>query len=105
MHELYGKCKEKSEEYIQDNPECKLVRGFYYCPILGKRQHWWTTLPDGTIHDPTIAQFPSPYGEYEEFDGICECEECGKRIKEEDAIFMGRYPTCSGTCAKRLVGL
>jgi len=101
-----GKCKEMSEELIAKDPSLTLVRGHYTCPIWGDQEHWWCTKADGTIVDPTAKQFPSKgHGVYTPFNGVCICEECGKEVLEENAIMMGRYPTCSGICAKRLVGL
>lgn len=101
-----GKCKEMSEEAVAQDPSLRLVRGYYHCPFWGKQEHWWTVCPDGTVFDPTKDQFPSKgIGEYEEFDGWCVCEECGKKVKEEDAYMCGPYPCCSNECAMRLVGL
>lgn len=101
-----GKCKEMSESLVSKNPELRLVRGFYICPVWGEEQHWWTEKPDGTIVDPTCKQFPSKgNGEYVEFDGICNCEICGKEVKENEAIIMGSYPCCSSNCARMLVGV
>ena len=101
-----GKCKEFSEAAIEADPSLTLVRGYYYCPEWGEQQHWWTKRPDGSIYDPTAQQFPSKgTGTYVEFNGVVTCEECGKTLHEEDAIFMGNYPVCSSTCAKRLVGV
>jgi formylmethanofuran dehydrogenase subunit E len=62
---------------------------------------------DGNIHDPTVKQFPSGGVKefYREFDGTVECEECGKTVSEDDMILMGNYSVCSGSCARRLVGL
>lgn len=101
-----GKCKEFCEKAILDDPSLRLVRGHYLCPFWGPQEHWWTERPDGTIFDPTVKQFPEPQlGEYIEFNGICTCEQCGKEVKEEDAIMMGRYPVCSDRCARYLVGV
>ena len=102
-----GKCKEFCEEAILEDPTLTLVRGHYDCPIDGKQEHWWCTKPDGTIVDPTVKQFKTngAGAEYVEFNGYANCEQCGKEIKEEDIILMGRYPTCSNTCARTLVGV
>jgi len=86
-----GKCKEMSEELCAADPTLRLVRGYYHCPHWGKQAHWWCSRPDGIIVDPTVLQFPSKgYGVYEEFDGICECEYCGKLV--------GRHFYCSYEC-------
>lgn len=94
-----GKCKEMCEQLVAENPSLVMVRGHYYCPIWNSREpHWWCKDGD-TIIDPTKNQFPSKgMGEYEEFNGICECEQCGKEFKEEDGIGYGRYMFCSSNC-------
>lgn len=100
-----GKCKELSEALVKEFPnDLKLVRGHVTDAHFGREQHWWTVDSWGKIHDPSKAQYPEVLG-YEEFDGICVCEQCGTKVKEEDAIFMGRFPCCSSICAKLLVGL
>ena len=100
-----GKCKEMSEELVKNNPDLRLVRGHYYCPIWNKdEQHWWTVDKDGTIVDPTKFQFPSVgFGHYKEFDGYIECEMCCKKVSEDDAQFYGRYACCSYDCIVRMV--
>lgn len=104
-----GKCKEYCDQAVAADPTLTLVRGFYTCPIWRVREaHWWTVRPDGSIHDPTALQFPSAgNGFYEEFDGYIECDECGERVKEDDAQIAdnGRYAFCSGECYGRFVGL
>ena len=101
-----GKCKEFVDAAIRADSTLIAVRGFYFDPFWGEQQHWWCKRQDGTIYDPTKDQFPSKgQGHYEEFNGICTCENCGKDIPEEKAIFAGNYPCCSQRCACRLVGL
>lgn len=101
-----GRCKELSEALIRDDPTLKLVRGYYYCPIWGKQAHWWCKRPDGTIVDPTKAQFPSNgIGEYEEFDGWVECSNCGRRIREEEGDYESNYVFCSYNCHGQFVGV
>lgn len=102
-----GKCKEYSEALVAEDSSLTLVRGYYHCPMWGKQEHWWCKKPDGTIVDPTVDQFPTSgiAAEYEEFDGMCECAECGKRIPEEEARFDSRYAFCSTACNMRFVGL
>lgn len=102
-----GKCREMSEALVKSDPSLTLVRGYYHCPIWGKQQHWWTKTPTGVIIDPSVRQFPTKGigAEYEEFDGMVECEECGKTMKEIDANFIGRYPICSTRCGRKLVGV
>lgn len=100
---LAGKCHEACLALQQVIPELELVRG-YYISIGNYSPHWWLRTPEGTIIDPTRAQFDSG-GIYEEFNGSVECEQCGKEIAEEDIIPMGSYPVCSNTCARKLVGV
>lgn len=101
-----GKCKELSEVAVAADSSLTLVRGWYYDPFWGEQMHWWTKRPDGTIFDPTKDQFPSKgLGEYREFDGYYECEQCGKKVAEEKMIPCGSHPCCSQRCAFALVGM
>lgn len=104
--EYRGRCKELSEQAVAADPSLRLVRGYYHCPIWGKQAHWWTAREDGTINDPSARQFPSKgCGEYEEFDGMIECEQCGKKVPEDKAHYYGNYAFCSETCICRCVGI
>lgn len=101
-----GKCREFCDAAIAADSSLTLVRGYYICPFWGKQEHWWTVRVDGTIHDPTAAQFPSRgHGDYEPFDGTVECAECGKSMPEADASFHGNYAFCSCLCQCRFVGI
>ena len=102
-----GKCKEYSENACRENPKLKMVRGHYYCPIWNrKEQHFWCVDEKGEIHDPTKLQFPSNgLGEYIEFDGIVECDNCVKQLPEDEARFESRYVFCSTACVMRFVGI
>lgn len=102
-----GKCREMSEAACKEDPTLTLVRGHYYCPIWNSDEpHWWCVRPDGTIHDPTAAQFPSAgLGIYTPFNGMVSCAECGKEVSEKQARFEGNYAFCSGACLRRFVGL
>ena len=102
-----GKCKEMCQALIEKDTTLRLVRGHYFCPVWNTdEQHWWCVKPDGSIVDPTAKQFGSKgHGIYTEFDGYVNCEQCGKRIAEEDIFPMGRFPTCSTRCAMNLVGI
>ena len=102
-----GKCKEMCEELVIKDPSLRLVRGHYFCPVWNTEEaHWWCVDIDGNIVDPTAKQFGSKgLGTYTEFDGNITCEECGKVVKEEEAIIMGNYAVCSNECAMSLVGL
>jgi hypothetical protein len=99
-----GKCRELAEAAVAADPTLTLVRGHYLCPVWGPQAHWWTTRPDGTVFDPTALQFPSKgTGEYVPFDGWHECEQCGTRVREEDAVIDPPHLFCSNTCYGRCV--
>jgi len=101
-----GKCKEMSEALAAKDPSLRVVRGHYDCPIWGRQAHWWCVDQNGKIVDPTAKQFPSAgIGEYVEFSGYFECEQCGKSVPENEVVPVGGHPTCSNECAMRLVGL
>ncbi len=101
-----GKCKEFVDQAIKDDPTLTAVRGFYHCPIEGKRAHWWCRKSDGSIFDPTARQFKSKgIGDYEEFDGTVECSQCGKMMTEAEASFESNYAFCSTRCHMIFVGL
>lgn len=105
-----GKCKEYVDALIAEDPTLTAVRGHYVCPVwLSVEPHWWAVNEkDGTIVDPTCAQFPSNgNGAYIPFDGICDCAECGVQF-EEGAVgsqYESNYAFCSTKCAMRFVGL
>jgi hypothetical protein len=102
-----GKCKAMSEELCNNNSSLTLVRGYYFCPFWNvTEQHWWTKETDGTIVDPTKEQYPSKgNGEYIEFDGMCECEECGALFPENKGTFHGSHAFCSYICYGRCIGV
>jgi hypothetical protein len=102
-----GRCRELSEAACVTDSSLTLVRGHYFCPIWNvEEQHWWTKREDGTIFDPSAAQFPSKgHGIYTEFDGMIECAECGKKVAEKDASIDGRYAFCSYRCNGKFVGI
>lgn len=94
----YGKCSQVTEKMVKDFPELKRVRGHYYCPIWGARQHWWCVTSEGNIVDPTADQFPSKgvMGRYEEWDESQNeptsiCPNCG------NYCYDGQY-VCSDSC-------
>lgn len=101
-----GKCKELSEAECAKDETLRLVRGYYHCPMWGKQCHWWCVKPDGTIVDPSVNQFPTrgAAADYEEYDGTIECEQCGKRVTEDDASVDGHHVFCSSECYARCVG-
>lgn len=101
-----GRCKELSELAVAGDPTLRLVRGWYYCPIWNLEEpHWWTVRPDGEIHDPTAAQFPSGgAGDYREFAGSFPCEECGLKVAEAEAFRDGHHVFCCSGCFARCIG-
>jgi hypothetical protein len=76
-----GKCAEVTQAMAKAFPELTRVRGHYQ--FLGIRPHWWLTDPQGTVVDPTAAQFPAG-GEYVSWgDGpepIGRCYNCGELV-------------------------
>lgn len=100
-----GKCKKACEALKQVLPELKLVRGYVILGDGTEEPHWWLKSPEGTVVDPTEAQFNSPIAIYTEFNGSIRCEQCGEVIPEKDAIEVNNRAVCSGKCAMRLMGL
>ncbi|WP_414039440.1 hypothetical protein ACJU26_09625 [Acidithiobacillus sp. M4-SHS-6] len=102
-----GKCRELAEEACANNPELKLVRGHYWCPIWNREEpHWWCTDGSGKIVDPSARQFPSAgLGIYTPFNELVACAECGKSVQEHEATFESNYAFCSTRCLMRFVGL
>lgn len=107
-YSLRGKCKELSEEAIKKDPSLTLVSGFYYEPFWNREEeHWWCKRQDGSIYDPTAAQFPSGGIEdfYREFTGEFCCEQCGEIKHQDKMIHEGRFHFCSDRCYLKCVGL
>lgn len=103
--EFRGKCEEMSKAAVSADPTLRLAKGHYHCPIWGKQAHWWTIRADGSIYDPTVRQFPSAgLGEYVEWDGEIQCEQCGGHVDMETASVDGRHVFCSYECYGRCVG-
>lgn len=102
-----GTCKEACEALVSERPELRIVRGHYFCASwCSNEPHWWCVDPHGNIVDPTKLQFPcAGLGTYTEFDGWCECAQCGKEFLEEHGRFASNYAFCSAKCNMRFVGL
>lgn len=102
-----GMCRELSEAACEADPTLTLVRGHYWCPLWNTTDaHWWTVRPDGSVYDPSKAQFPSKgQGTYTPFSGLIPCAECGEAVSEEDADIDGNYAFCSYRCHGRFVGV
>jgi hypothetical protein len=102
---LRGRCRELSEAAVSADPSLRLVRGWYHDPSWGAQEHWWTERPDGSIFDPTAAQFPQDGIAclYEEYRGVFPCQGCGVEVHEENEE---RYDSCcTYTCYGRMVGV
>ena len=100
---LRGKCEEYAKAAVASDPTLRLVRGWYIDPMWGRQEHWWTERPDGSIYDPTSAQFPlgGVADWYEEYRGVFPCEGCGAEVSEDDH-YLG---CCSMACYGRMVGV
>ena len=100
---LRGRCREMSDKAAAADPTLTIVRGWYDDPVWGAQEHWWCKRPDGTIVDPTAAQFPTGgvVSLYREFAGMFPCAECGEEFAEGD----GYDVCCSGECYGRMVGV
>ena len=103
-----GKCKILAEGECKNNPNLKLVKGWYYCPIWNtNEQHYWCEDEKGQIVDPTKLQFPSKgMGEYKKYEGVFPCSCCKTDIKENDAkesLVHGKYIFCTTQCYVKFV--
>ena len=83
----YGHCAEATEAMVRAFPELRRASGFYHCPVIGERTHWWCVDPDGGVVDPTAKQFPS--------NGQFEYQEL---VQGRDPIPSGKCPNCGGWC-------
>jgi hypothetical protein len=103
---LRGRCQALAEARCQADPSLRLVRGYYHDAAWGRQPHWWCVRPDGTIEDPSAAQFPTQgHGDYEPQGETVTCEQCGREVAERAAYWSGTHPACSGVCFGRLVGV
>lgn len=77
-----GLCESVSRRMVAAFPELRLVRG-HFNPWGETKQfpHWWCVESDGTIVDPTAAQFigvgPGDYVEHIGDEPTGRCLECG----------------------------
>lgn len=103
-YSLRGKCREMAEAAAAQEPTLRIVRGHYWCPYWGEQAHWWCVRPDGTVVDPTAAQFPScGNGLYVEFSGRVTCETCEREVAEAEACIAGSHCYCSTGCYAKAV--
>jgi hypothetical protein len=104
-----GKCQNLCDKLLKEDPTLTLVRGHYICPQWGPQAHWWCIDTEGNIVDPSVKQFPTEGvgATYVEYDGMVECSECKKKLKEEDALIEGNgnHAFCNSTCYGRYVGI
>lgn len=96
----FGECRIAAQIMASAFPDLRVVRGHYHCMIWGERGHWWCEEKDGTVVDPTAAQFPTKgSGTYREFTGNDEdlptgsCANCGEPAYHHATC-------CSGVCSK-----
>lgn len=100
INDTYGKCEEYTQKMNDVFPELERVRGHYFCPIWGKREHWWLISSRGKIVDPTKNQFPSKgIGEYVQLDESMpeptgKCPNCGEYVYENNYFCCDN---CEGT--------
>lgn len=92
----YGRCADATEAMQRAFPELRRVRGHFICAAWGERQHWWLVTADGTIVDPTLAQFPSvgfyvPWAEGA-MEPTGKCPNCGEFVYDSGTV-------CSDACA------
>jgi hypothetical protein len=95
--EPYGKCAEATAAMAAAFPELERIRGHYHDAFWGQRSHWWLSAPDGTIVDPTKAQFPDQNGDYEPH-GADDAEPSGLCMNCGGYVYGSSY-TCSAACA------
>lgn len=93
-----GQCRAASAAMAAAFPELRVARG-HYRPWAGPRDypHWWCVAPDGTVVDPTAAQFdgvgPGDYVEHTGPEPTGRCPHCGEYA-------YGGQTFCTSTCAR-----
>lgn len=81
---VFGRCREATDEMAAAFPELRRTPGHVLVLDWGRRAHWWLVAPDGSVVDPTAAQFPAII-EYEPFEPGVEvrvgrCMNCGEDL-------------------------
>ncbi len=78
------RCQGASAEMAGAFPELRRVRGYAHHPDGWSTAHWWCETEDGTVLDPTAAQFSQSVIRYEEYDEavhgplpVGKCGDCG----------------------------
>lgn len=62
-----GACSTATLEMVEAFPELRRAGGFVFV-AWGRDEHFWCVAPDGSIVDPTAAQFPGGVFRYDELD-------------------------------------
>lgn len=81
-----GKCVEVTMAMVMTFPELNRVRGHFIEPSGKEWPHWWCVAEDGTIVDPTRAQFPEDWPDHY------------VPWVEGSQEPTGRCPNCGGYC-------
>lgn len=92
---VYRRCEAATQEMVDAFPELRRVRGHYF-DGHHDHPHWWCVAPDGSVIDPTAAQF-SAIGFYEEWDKpepTGKCPNCGGYVFDSGTV-------CSDQCARQ----
>lgn len=92
---ILGQCRAAVAELLDEFPELTEVKGHTYGQ-WGKRAHRWAVTDDGTIVDPTRAQYPG-HIEYEAFEPgqlvrVGTCMDCGAPLEVEVLTLDGEMP-------------
>jgi len=92
-----GHCAQRTLDMVAAFPELTRVRG-HVGKVSPDTEHWWCVAPDGTIIDPTAAQFRIgsvyiPFRESEE-EPAGVCVNCG------GYRFNGLDSVCSAECQR-----
>jgi hypothetical protein len=102
-----AECNQFTREFVMKFPHLTRVPGFYG-RVIGDyhgTEHWWCVEPDGTIVDPTAAQFQpghtyTPLDENKHTIKIGRCMNCGDDIFGLKA--QGPKSICSKECEHAL---
>jgi len=88
-----GLCYHVSHKMAQAFPELVLTRGHVTmpCPDRGTKRwpHWWLVAPDGSIVDPTAAQFPGTTAADYEAEPMDAAEPTGKCLECGEYTYNG----------------
>lgn len=99
--EVRGWCGSWTIRMVSVFPELRRVRGHYSISSRHRAEHWWCETAEGEIVDPTVHQFASVDGTYEEHSGpepIGECYSCGSYVWKPTPGYGSSV--CSVECGK-----